>query len=129
MCEHTPGPWTIDAEDLLQDEDTVFSIGIWSGEGDTRTMIANVTAFNLHSEYCDGIEYVTTAPAERSKLDTATANARLIAAAPSLLNTLQEVHSWIVCGAIASAEDLAQSFPHIEQIISSALAGAVGAAT
>ena len=90
MSKHTPGPWAIDDEDMAQDADTVFSIGIWAGEGEGRVMVANVSAFGLHSEMRDGVEYVTTEEPAQSQLDEAKANVRLIAAAPELLAFVQE---------------------------------------
>ncbi len=95
-AKHTPGPWLIDEADLQQDADTAFSVGIWSGSTDCNAdgavMVAHVSAFGLHSEVRDGCEYVTTADPEPSQMETATANARLIAAAPELLEALQAVH-------------------------------------
>ena len=51
-------------------------------------------------------------------------NARLIAAAPELLAALNEVNNWLVCAAIASPEDMAQSFPHMQAVADAAIAKA-----
>jgi hypothetical protein len=57
------------------------------------------------------------------------ANARLIAAAPELLEALKELDSWLVCACIATPEDMAQSFPHMQQVVSAAIARAEGEQT
>lgn len=92
--KHTPGPWLISDDDLKQDPEAVFSIGIWSGSADfdapESVMVAHVSAFGLHSEMRDGCEYVTPDEPEQREIDTAIANARLIAAAPEMLKALQE---------------------------------------
>ena len=40
-----------------------------------------------------------------------------------LVETLQEIESWIVCFPIASDEDMAQNFPRILEITTTALSG------
>lgn len=52
-------------------------------------------------------------------------DARLIAAAPDLLAALNEINNWLVCAAIASPEDMAQSFPHMQAVADAAIAKAV----
>jgi hypothetical protein len=54
------------------------------------------------------------------------ANTRLIAAAPDLLEALQDIHAWLVCAAIANNDDMAQSFPHMEAVARKALDKATG---
>ena len=85
MSKHTQGEWRIDDEDLQYDPETYFSIGIWSGEA----LVTTVSAFGLQSEERNGCEYVTNAEPEQKEIDTAIANARLIAAAPNLLEALR----------------------------------------
>lgn len=89
-AKHTPGPWSIDAKDMQQDDDTVFSLGVWAGEGDNSTMVTCVSAFGLRSETNGDTKCVfATAPAQ-SELDEAKANAHLIAAAPLMLDALKD---------------------------------------
>jgi hypothetical protein len=57
-----------------------------------------------------------------------TANARLIAASPVMLEALKELDSWLVCACIATPEDMAQSFPHMQQVVSAAIFKATGEA-
>jgi len=87
---HTPGPWVIDEEDMQQDEDTVFSIGIWSGEVEGRSIVAHVSAFGLHSETHGSTEVISPIAAGQREIDEAKANAILIAAAPLLLDALRD---------------------------------------
>ena len=47
---------------------------------------------------------------------------RLRAERDELAKALDTIHSWLVCAAIASAEDMAQSFEAMEQIAAAALA-------
>jgi hypothetical protein len=91
--KHSPGPWSMDAG---------FVIGRFP-DG------------SIH-DICDP----RCAPVEFS--DTMDANARLIAAAPEMLTALDKIHSWLVTAAIASPQDMAQSFPEMERIASEALA-------
>jgi len=56
------------------------------------------------------------------------ANARLIAAAPAMYEALEQIDNWLVCWAIATPEDMAQSFQHMQQVASAALALARGEA-
>jgi hypothetical protein len=58
----------------------------------------------------------------------AIANSRLIAAAPEMFAALDELHSWLVCSGIADADDMAQSFPHMEELVRTAIATATGRA-
>lgn len=44
----------------------------------------------------------------------------------ALLQALQEIDNWLVCAAIATPEDMAQSFSHMEQVASAAIAKAEG---
>lgn len=53
----------------------------------------------------------------REAADTAVRNA-----APTMLKALEEINSWLVCAGIASAEDMAQSFPHMLQVTEDAIA-------
>lgn len=110
-AQHTPGPWSIDPEDLQADPDSVFSVGIWAPGSDERVMVAHVSAFGLHSEMRGGTEYISPTEPEPSDLDTAKANARLIAASPDLLEALRiaehsvgDIHALgVVRSAIAKA--------------------------
>jgi hypothetical protein len=45
---------------------------------------------------------------------------------PELLEALKELDSWLVCACIATPEDMAQSFPHMQQVVSAAIAKAEG---
>ena len=46
---------------------------------------------------------------------------RLHAQRDALLEALKEIDSWLVCSCIATAEDMAQSFPHMQQVASAAI--------
>jgi hypothetical protein len=39
----------------------------------------------------------------------------------ALLEALKEINSWLVCACIATPEDMAQSFPHMEQVAYAAI--------
>ncbi len=86
------------------------TIGPWFVEGgvtvssETGRMIANMAVIG------SGLPY-----------DEHEANARLIAAAPVMLTTLETIHNWLVCAPIATPEDMAQSFPDMEKLIALAL--------
>jgi len=43
-----------------------------------------------------------------------------------LLAALKEIDSWLVCACIATPEDMAQSFSHMEQVASAAINKAEG---
>ena len=101
MSEHTPGPWM------------VYADGIEAGpEGGFRP---------FGGCGCCGSPWMNGADSETAKAD-----ARLIAAAPDLLEALDELESWLVCACIASPEDMAQSFPHMLQVVQAAIAKAEG---
>jgi hypothetical protein len=52
---------------------------------------------------------------------------RAVNAHEDLVAALDKIHSWLVAGAIASPQDMAQSFPEMERIASEALTKAKGA--
>ncbi|URI11037.1 hypothetical protein MW290_18890 [Aquincola tertiaricarbonis] len=118
--QHTQGPWEIDPEDLEADPDSVFSIGIWAAGSDGRVMVAHVSAFGLHSETRDGIEYICPEAPEQSQLDLALANAHLIKASPDLLAAAR-------CAIAALTQ--AATFPADVKLAVSALTAAVTRAT
>ena len=97
--KHTPGPWFVSAHDMAQPVECVYEIGIYAGsetadQDFSAPGVASVSAFGLHREVgADGeTQYCgVTAPGE-AELATARANARLIAAAPELLEALREVY-------------------------------------
>ena len=117
MSKHTKGPWMIPAEDLIEDPETLFSISIWAGSTDPNSdesiHVANVSAFNLRSETMGGCEYVTTDDPDMHQVQTAIANARLIAAAPELLEALQFVM-------VAHGEQLDLAFQQAQAAIAKA---------
>lgn len=43
-----------------------------------------------------------------------------------LLEALKEIDRWLVCACIATPEDMAQSFPHMEQVARAAIKKAEG---
>ncbi len=51
----------------------------------------------------------------------ATENTRLTTERNVLREALSEIHNWLVCAAIATAEDMAQSSPHMEEVARIAL--------
>jgi hypothetical protein len=53
---------------------------------------------------------------------------RLHALNTELLEALKELDSWLVCACIATPEDMAQSFPHMQQVVSAAIFKATGEA-
>ena len=69
MSKHTPGPWKI--------------VGIFEWKDDQGVRLAQI-------EYL----YVISAIEDRSLLGTVQADARLIAAAPDLLEALEELLGW-----------------------------------
>lgn len=86
MSAHTPGPWEVDADDIEQGADNIFTVSIWAaGPDGDRPHVGTVNAFSLLSETRGGTEYVTTDAPSSDKLAEAKANALLIAAAPDLL--------------------------------------------
>lgn len=44
-----------------------------------------------------------------------------------LLEALKEIHNWLVCAPIATAEDMAESFPYMERLAEAAIARAEAA--
>ena len=44
-----------------------------------------------------------------------------------LLEALNEIHNWLVCAPIATAEDMAESFPYMERLAEAAIARAEAA--
>jgi hypothetical protein len=49
-------------------------------------------------------------------------------AAPMMLATLDKLSAWLVCAPIASAEDMAQSFPDMLEAVQASIAQATGGA-
>jgi hypothetical protein len=52
----------------------------------------------------------------------------VIATNAELLEALNEINNWLVCACIATPEDMAQSFLHMQQVAETAIAKATGAA-
>lgn len=91
-AKHTPGPWAVDAEEIEQGADDIFTVAIWApGPDGERPLIATVSAFSLISEQVGSTEVVTTGAPAVDLLEQAKANARLIAAAPELLEALRKL--------------------------------------
>lgn len=111
-AQHTPGPWEA-----------------WPIPDDRLKRFAVVC---VNTQHCPGTGKQVVARDVRTEAD-----ARLIAEAPELRAigeahrngrlealeklakaeaALSEVHSWIVCAGIASAEDMMQNAPRIEEI-------------
>lgn len=89
-AQHTPGDWAIDADDIAQSSEDIFTIGIWGpGVGDDRVLVATVSAFSLASRFESGTQVFTTDSPEQAAAEEAKANARLIAAAPKLLDCVR----------------------------------------
>lgn len=84
MSEHTPGPWKVTQEIC------VVSLGELSKSGNK----ANIATCWPHTWL-----------GEKDSVRRMKANARLIAAAPELLDTLQEVFNDLCQGAIPNADD------------------------
>ena len=69
------------------------------------------------------------APLSRAPTITAAAELRrLHESNTELLAALKEIDSWLVCACIATPEDMAQSFPTMQQVASAAIAKAEGGA-
>jgi hypothetical protein len=99
MNTHTPGPWSIDSDPY-------------------PARFHNENPPRLEDVY----EITNRDAGATPAYATSEADARLIAAAPELLKALDKIHSWLVTAAIASPQDMAQSFPEMERIASEALA-------
>lgn len=99
--KHTPGPWSVNS---------------WHGGGISITIGAT------------GTPLIATAHLRDVSVNQLKANALLISAAPELLAALQEIDNWLVCSAIATPEDMAQSFQHMQGVASAAIAKAKGGA-
>ena len=107
MSKHTPGPWQTDQ---AEHDAPYQDIRIHAGKGSICCV------------------WIDDAPLHDYNAEQR-ANARLIAAAPELLEALKELDSWLVCACIATPEDMAQSFPHMQQVVSAAIARAEGEQT
>ena len=111
MNKHTPGPWEADAQEMQQGADDIFTVSIWAaGHDGERPHIGTVSAFSLLSETHEGTEYVTTDAPSIDMLAQAKANARLIAAAPDLLQTLRNAREALLL------EGLSEEGPTIAEI-------------
>jgi len=77
-AEHTPGPWAVDAEDMVDND--ALTIGIVAANGQN---IANANGFIVFQT--DDGKYM---PDQTPDIDTVRANASLMAAAPFLLEAL-----------------------------------------
>lgn len=96
--KHTPGPWRYGLAQNYQ--------GFFVAPGNATLTLAAVHNYPAHTE----------------------ANAKLIAAAPDLLEALKKISNWLACSQIASPEDMAQSFGDMEDLADSAIAKATGGA-
>lgn len=115
-AKNTPGPWSIDPDDMAADEGSVFTIGI----GTDDTNVATVSAFTLLMND-DGS--VSPGEATQSGLEEARANARLIAAAPDLLQAAEA--AWQCIGELPPT----QARVEVAQMLQAAIAKATGGAS
>jgi hypothetical protein len=91
----------------------------------------------------DVLDHVELRPSDYEDVDKAAAELRRLHAENALLHerhhfdngvlkelleALKELDSWLVCACIATPEDMAQSFPHMQQVVSAAIAKAEGEA-
>ena len=92
MSKHTPGPWFLSEKDMSLSEDDVMSIGVMTKTGaddDESTCVTSVSAFGVASYEEGGVTYYGATAPDAASLAVAHANARLIAAAPDLLEALR----------------------------------------
>jgi hypothetical protein len=129
MSEHTPTPWRIftnpdgtklvgiggqDGEGIL---DAGFGVWAWDDPQGMANAALIVRAVNAHAQLiADVAEWKQAAAVEAGlRREFYDKNAKLSAA-------LNKVNDWLVCHAIASDEDMAQSFPTMCEIVNDALA-------
>ena len=111
MNKHTPGPWntTLRAAPVEDGNDDELEIAISGSNPDQRTIAAT---FKTDGFTVDGYEM------EGCSLEEAQANARLIAAAPDLLEALKQFLAW------GEGKDCEYPFQQARAAISKALGGA-----
>lgn len=90
----TPGPWSINNWPQAHSN---ISIG-----GPGTLIIAKV-------------------PLRDVSINEQAANAALISASQDMYEALEDIHNWLVCAAIATPEDMAQSFESMEELARVAL--------
>lgn len=87
MATHTPGPWSIIGEDDLPDHDDLVVVAFDVSAPETDEQPPGIFICNIGS---NGGQYGALAPVEAGdKWPVSLANARLIAAAPGLLDACE----------------------------------------
>lgn len=123
--KHTPGPLFV-----RQPEKFPFNIEVVNEAGDVVFSERRYAYASGQESVQDVMAGVGFKAADRADVIDANqrqlADAFLRAAAPELLEALNQINDWLLCAAIATPEDMAGSFSDMQKLAESAIAKATG---